>query len=84
MNPLLKGKPTQITDEELQEHYIQLNSERFDIVCHSTRRKLKDIDNKFVEEVLNTCSKARRITFKQFKVLWNFNANVIPEYRDFN
>jgi len=75
---------TPLTDEQLQEYYIELNSERFDRICNSTRRKLQDIDNNFVEEVLNTCWKSRRITFKQFKVLWNFNTNVITEYRDFN
>jgi len=75
---------TQLTDEQLQLHYIELNSERFNIICKATEKKLEQIDNNFVKEVLTTCWKARRITFKQFKVLWNFNSNVIPEYRDFN
>ena len=73
-----------ISEEKLQEYYINLNSDKFDYLCEQTENRLQYIENNFVEEVLNTCWKARRITFKQFKVLYNFNTNVIPEYRDFN
>lgn len=78
------AKTIKLTDEELQQHYIELDSDRFDMICMKTEYKLTQIDNKFVKEVLITCRNARRITFKQFKVLWNFIANVVPEYRDFN
>lgn len=82
MNTELKLK--QFTEEQLEEYYVSLDSEMFDRVCKTTKRKLEQVDNKFVEDVLSTCWKTRRITYKQFKVLVNFNTNVIPEYRDFN
>jgi hypothetical protein len=77
-------KPKQFTEEQLEEYYMSLNSDGFDIVCKKTKKKLEQIDNKFVEDVLSTCWNSRKITFKQFKVLVNFITNVIPEYRDFS
>ena len=80
----IKEQSLLFTDEELQEKYISLNSNKFNFLCQSTKDRLEHIENKFVEEVLNTCSKTRRITFKQFKVLYKYNTTTIPEYRDFN
>ena len=76
----------QITSREvqLQKMYMELNKEQFQKLCSATEKKLTGIQNDFVEAVLTTCSDAKKITFKQFKVLYNFCTGEIPEYRDFN
>ena len=76
-----------MTDEQfnlqLQFMYDNLTTERFNLLLKAVDYELEAEPNDFINNLYQSVSKNRRLTFKQFKSLFIYIKKVNTEYKQF-